>query len=70
MTGMSDTTASKPHAAWLKIAPEGLCCAPGGFHIDPVQTVERAVITHGHGDHARSGHAAVLGTPETIAISR
>src|SRR5512145_1392359 len=70
MTGMSDTTAPKPSAAWLKIAPAGLRCAPGGFHIDPVQPVERAVITHGHGDHARPGHAAVLATPETIAIMR
>jgi putative mRNA 3-end processing factor len=26
------------------------------------------VITHGHSDHARSGHGAVLATPETLAI--
>ena len=70
MTDMSDTTATKHPAAWLKISPEGLCCAPGGFHIDPVRPVERAVITHGHGDHARPGHGAVLATPETIAIMR
>jgi len=30
--------------------PPGLCCKPGGFHIDPVRPVERAVITHGHSD--------------------
>ena len=30
--------------------------------------VERAIITHGHSDHARPGHGAVLATPETIAI--
>src|SRR5688572_8788702 len=46
----------------------GLCCVPGGFHIDPVRPVERAIITHGHSDHARPGHGAVLATPETIAI--
>jgi len=40
----------------------GLCCKPGGFYIDPVRPVERAVITHGHSDHARSGHGAVLAT--------
>ena len=48
--------------------PEGLYCAPGDFYIDPVQPVARAVITHGHSDHARSGHGAVLATPETLAI--
>src|SRR5438128_5599800 len=44
----------------------GLCCKPGGFHIDPVRPVERAVITHGHSDHARPGHGAVLATQETL----
>jgi putative mRNA 3-end processing factor len=48
--------------------PEGLYCAPGDFYIDPVRPVARAVITHGHGDHARAGHDAVLATPETLAI--
>jgi putative mRNA 3-end processing factor len=48
--------------------PEGLYCAPGDFYIDPVRPVERAVITHGHADHARSGHGAVLATPETLDI--
>ncbi|HEX4104909.1 MAG TPA: ligase-associated DNA damage response exonuclease [Rhizomicrobium sp.] len=46
----------------------GLYCPPGDFHIDPVVPVDRAVITHGHGDHARSGHGAVLATRETLAI--
>jgi putative mRNA 3-end processing factor len=48
--------------------PQGLYCAPGDFFIDPVQPVARAVITHGHSDHARAGHGAVLATPETLAI--
>jgi Predicted exonuclease of the beta-lactamase fold involved in RNA processing len=48
--------------------PEGLYCAPGDFYIDPVRPVARAVVTHGHSDHARSGHGAVLATPETLAI--
>jgi putative mRNA 3-end processing factor len=48
----------------------GLCCKPGGFHIDPVRPVERAVITHGHSDHARAGHGAVLATRETLDIMR
>jgi len=48
--------------------PEGLYCAPGDFYIDPVRPVARAVITHGHADHARAGHDAVLATAETLAI--
>ncbi len=56
--------------SWIRATPSGLYCEPGGFHIDPVQPVERAVITHGHSDHARPGHRRVLATPETIAIMR
>ncbi len=48
--------------------PEGLYCAPGDFFIDPVRPVERAVITHGHSDHARAGHGVVVATPQTLAI--
>jgi putative mRNA 3-end processing factor len=48
--------------------PEGLYCAPGDFFIDPVRPVDRAVITHGHADHARPGHGAVLATPQTLEI--
>jgi len=52
----------------LRETPEGLWCEPGGFFIDPMRPSERAVITHGHADHARAGHAKVLATPETLAI--
>ena len=52
----------------LRPAGAGLYCPPGDFFIDPVAAVDRAVITHGHGDHARSGHGKVLATPETLAI--
>src|SRR4051812_8216877 len=52
----------------LRPTPAGLCCVPGDFVIDPVRPVPRAVITHGHSDHARSGHGAVLATPQTLAI--
>lgn len=37
------------------LTPEGLYCPVGDFHIDPWRPVPRAVITHGHGDHARRG---------------
>jgi putative mRNA 3-end processing factor len=56
--------------SWLKTTPAGLYCEPGDFHIDPLMPVGRAVITHGHGDHARSGNERVLATPGTIAIMR
>ena len=48
--------------------PAGLYCPPGDFYIDPVRPVDRAVITHGHADHARAGHGVVTATPETLAI--
>jgi putative mRNA 3-end processing factor len=50
--------------------PSGLCCRSGGFHIDPVRPVERALITHAHSDHARRGHGAVLATRETLDLMR
>jgi putative mRNA 3-end processing factor len=57
----------RPEAV-LSPSPKGLYCAPGDFHIDPTQPVPRALITHGHGDHARAGHGAVLATAETLKI--
>jgi putative mRNA 3-end processing factor len=59
----------RPHDILMPVAA-GLCCKPGGFHIDPVRAVERAVITHGHSDHARPGHGAVLATQETLDLMR
>ena len=44
--------------------------APIDAYIDPPQPRARAIITHGHADHARSGHGAVLATPDTIAIMK
>src|SRR4029077_7573790 len=48
----------------------GLCCKPGSFHIDPTRPVERAVITHGHSDHARAGDGAGLAKQETLDMMR
>ncbi|MFC0679304.1 ligase-associated DNA damage response exonuclease [Lysobacter korlensis] len=49
------------------LRPEGLYCPAGDFYIDPWKPVARAVITHGHGDHARSGmgvyHVVADGLP-------
>ena len=52
----------------LRPTPAGLYCPPGDFYVDPVRPVDRAVITHGHSDHARPGHGAVLATAQTLAI--
>src|SRR6185312_2537578 len=60
-------TMPKPESV-LCPSPAGLYCPPGDFHIDPIRPVKRAVITHGHSDHARSGHGTVLATEETLAI--
>ncbi|WEJ32969.1 ligase-associated DNA damage response exonuclease [Devosia sp. SD17-2] len=38
--------------------------------VDPSVPKPRAVITHGHADHARSGHGSVLATPDTVAIMK
>jgi putative mRNA 3-end processing factor len=55
---------------WIRTSSAGLYCEPGDFHIDPIHPVPRAVITHGHADHARSGNEQVLATPGTIAVMR
>src|SRR5215472_4148919 len=53
---------------WIRTTSAGLYCPPGDFYIDPLRPAARAVITHGHGDHARPGNDQVLATPETIAL--
>jgi putative mRNA 3-end processing factor len=54
--------------SWLTVDGKGLYCRPGGFHIDPYAGAKRAIITHGHSDHARPGHEYVLATAETLAV--
>jgi putative mRNA 3-end processing factor len=53
---------------WMELRPGGLYCKPGGFFIDPSRKASVAVITHGHTDHARAGHAKTVATPDTLAI--
>ena len=48
--------------------PQGLYAPGADAYIDPVTPVPRAIITHGHADHARAGHGSVLATAETLAI--
>src|SRR5215469_1810109 len=53
---------------WLKSTPSGLYCEPADLFIDPTRKSDRAVITHGHADHARPGHHSVLATAETLTF--
>lgn len=41
----------------IELRAEGLYCPAGDFHVDPWRPVADAIITHAHGDHARSGSA-------------
>jgi putative mRNA 3-end processing factor len=50
--------------------PQGLYCPPGDFYIDPWRPVDRAVITHAHGDHARMGHGHYLASHDSAGVLR
>jgi putative mRNA 3-end processing factor len=50
------------------VRKEGLYCVPGQFYIDPWRPVERAVITHAHGDHAHTGHGHYLAASPSVNI--
>ena len=49
---------------------EGLYCPPGDFYIDPWRPVPRAVITHAHADHARTGHGHYLASAPSEGVLR
>ena len=49
---------------------EGLYCPAGDFYIDPWRPVDRAVITHAHADHARSGHGHYLAHTDAQGVMR
>ncbi len=50
--------------------PEGLYCPPGDFYIDPWRPVERALLTHAHSDHARTGSGHYLAAAPGASILR
>jgi putative mRNA 3-end processing factor len=52
------------------LRPQGLYCPPGDFYIDPWRPVDRAVITHAHGDHARMGHGHYLAAAPGAGVLR
>ena len=55
-------------ARWITPHPSGIHLPAIDVWIDPSEPVERALVTHGHADHARGGHGQVWATPETLAI--
>src|SRR5262245_49075923 len=50
--------------------PAGLYCPKGDFYVDPWGSTERAVITHAHGDHARTGSRHYLTAADGVALLR
>jgi len=54
--------------SWIEVFPQGIYVRPADAWVDPSVPKARALVTHGHSDHARGGHGAVLATPETLAI--
>ena len=54
----------------LRTTDCGLYCEAGDFYVDPWKPVERAVITHAHGDHARWGSRSYLGSTESARVLR
>lgn len=58
------------NAPLLTFTDRGIYCPQGDFHIDPWRAVDRALITHGHSDHARYGHRAYLATHQALPVIR
>jgi len=56
------------YGRWLEARREGIYIPSADIWIDPAVPVARALVTHGHADHARGGHGRVYATPETLAI--
>ena len=54
----------------LSLTDRGLFCEPGDFYVDPWEPVDRAVITHAHGDHATWGSRAYLTAEPGYSVLR
>ena len=54
----------------LTFTDRGIYCPAGDFHIDPWRPVPRALITHGHADHARPGMGRYLATNAAAPVIR
>ncbi|MFL5489935.1 MAG: DNA ligase-associated DEXH box helicase, partial [Gemmatimonadales bacterium] len=56
--------------ALLTLTDRGFYCEPGDFYIDPWEPVDRAVITHAHGDHATWGSRAYMTAESGVSVLR
>ena len=54
----------------LTFTPSGIYCPDGDFFIDPSHAVSRALVTHGHSDHAYRGHKSYLCTDAALPVIR
>ena len=63
-------SAALPPDGPLQLTPEGLYCVPAGAWIDPWRPVPRALITHAHADHARSGSGAYWASAPSEGVLR
>ncbi|WP_147124387.1 ligase-associated DNA damage response exonuclease [Shimia ponticola] len=54
----------------LTFTDRGIYCAAGDFYVDPWKSVDRALITHGHADHARWGMGSYLATEQAAPVMR
>ncbi|NND41152.1 MAG: ligase-associated DNA damage response exonuclease [Silicimonas sp.] len=54
----------------LSFTERGMYCEAGDFYIDPWRPVDRALITHGHADHARAGMTSYLATESAAPVIR
>ena len=57
-------------ASVLTFTDRGIHCPSGDFYIDPWRPVDRALITHGHSDHARAGHGSYLASHKALPVIR
>lgn len=54
----------------LTFTDRGIYCPAGDFYIDPWRPVDRALITHGHADHARPRMQRYLATQAAAPVIR
>lgn len=52
----------------LTFTNRGIYCPAADVYIDPWRPVDRALITHGHADHARPGMGSYLATPAAAPV--
>lgn len=54
----------------LEFTEKGIYCPRADVYLDPWKPVDKAIITHGHSDHAYAGHGHYLCTTEAMPIIR